>query len=122
MAPTLRQWVLVTEAGGYTLYARLETMEKQKVCHFIKRHGPLVHASRNLSIFSTGTISCFLNVTLSGLLFARVEVYVLEAFGMKADMDLLEKLAEMEFNEPNLEERVDIGIYAKCSGIPCLPV
>ena len=54
-----------------------------------------VGASRNLSIFSTVTISCPLNVTLSSLLFARVEVCVLEAFGMKADMDLLKKLAEM---------------------------
>ena len=92
--------MLVTEAGGYNLYARLGTMDKQKVCHLIKKHGPLVHgplvhASRNPSIFLTGTISCFLNVTLSGLLFAGVEVCVLEALGMKADMDLLEKLAEM---------------------------
>ena len=87
--------MLVTEAGGYNLYARLGTMDKQKVCHFIKRHGPLVHASRNPSIFSTGTILCLLNVTLSSLLFAGVEVCVLEAFGMKADMNLLEKLAEM---------------------------
>ena len=54
-----------------------------------------VGASRNPSIFLTVTISCPLNVTLSSLLFARVEVCVLEAFGMKADMDLLEKLAEM---------------------------
>ena len=54
-----------------------------------------VGASRNPSIFSTGTISCPLNMTLSGLLFAGMEVCVLEAFGMKADMDLLKKLAEM---------------------------
>ena len=54
-----------------------------------------VGALRNPSIFSNVTISCPLNVTLSSLLFARVEVCVLEDFGMKADMDLLEKLAEM---------------------------
>ena len=43
---------------------------------------------------------------------------MLEAFGMKAEMDLLEQLAEMQVDEPNLEERIDIGISAKCLGIP----
>ena len=93
-------------------------MDKHNVCHYIKRHGPLVHASRNPFIFSTGTISCPLYVTLSGLLYAEVEVCVLEAFGMKIDMDLLEQVAEMQCNEPKLEERKDVGIFAKCSGIP----
>ena len=57
-------------------------------------------------------------MTLSGLLNAGVEVCVLEAFGMKSDMALLEQLAEMQVDEPTLEERIDIGISASCSGIP----
>ena len=55
-------------------------------------------------------------MTLSGLLFAGADVCVLEVFGMK--MDMLKKLAEMQVDEPSLEERVDIGISAYCSGIP----
>lgn len=39
-------------------------------------------------------------------------------FGMKMDMDMLQQLAEMQVDEPNLEERVNIGISANCSGIP----
>ena len=116
--PALRQWVLVTEAGGYNCYARLGAAAKHNACEFITRHGPLVHASKNNAIFSTGTISCPLLVTLSGLLNAGVEVRVLEAFGMKSDMALLEQLAEMQVDEPTLEERIDIGISASCSGIP----
>ena len=80
-------------------------------------HGPLVHALKNPCIFSTGTILCPLQVMLSGLLYTRVEVCMLEAFGMKAEMDLLEQLAEMQVDEPNLEERIDIGICANCLGI-----
>ena len=116
--PALRQWVLVTEAGGYNCYARLGAAAKHNACEFITRHRPLVHASKNNAIFSTGTISCPLLVTLSGLLYAGVEVCVLEAFGMKSDMALLEQLAEMQVDEPTLEERIDIGISASCSGIP----
>ena len=37
---------------------------------------------------------------------------------MKTDMDLLKQLAEMQVNEPNLEERINIGIPDNCSGIP----
>lgn len=37
---------------------------------------------------------------------------------MKVDMDLLKHLAEMQVDKPNLEERIDIGISANCSGIP----
>ena len=116
--PALRQWVLVTEAGGYNCYARLGAAAKHNACEFITRHRPLVHASKNNAIFSTGTISCPLLVTLSGLLYAGVEVCVLEAFGMKSDMALLEQLAEMQVDEPTLEERIDIGISASCLGIP----
>ena len=116
--PALRQWVLVTEAGGYNCYARLGAAAKHNACEFITRHGPLVHASNNNVIFSTGTISCPLLVTLSGLLNAGMEVCVLEAFGMKSDMALLKQLAEMQVDEPTLEERIDIGISASCSGIP----
>ena len=118
VTPALRQWVLVTEAGGYNCYARLGAAAKRTACDFITRHGPLVHPSQNNSIFSTGTISCPLMVTLGGLLNAGVDVCVLEAFGMKSDMALLEQLAEMQVDEPTLEERIDIGISASCSGIP----
>ena len=117
VTPALRQWVLVTEAGGYNCYTRLGAAAKHNACDFISRHGPLVHASKNNAIFSTGTISCPLLVTLSGLLNAGVEVCVLEAFGMKSDMTLLEQLAEMQVDELTLEERIDIGISASCSGI-----
>ena len=110
--------MLVMEAGGYNLYARLRTAERHNLHHFIQRHGPLVHALKNPCIFSTRTILYPLQVMLSGLLYARVEVCMLEAFGMKAEMDLLEQLAEMQVDEPNLEERIDIGISAKCLGIP----
>ena len=55
-------------------------------------------------------------MTLSGLLFAGADVCVLETFGMK--MNMLKKLAEKQVDEPSLEERVDIGISAYCSGIP----
>ena len=118
VTPALRQWVLVTEAGGYNCYARLGAAAKHNAYDFISRHGPLVHASKNNAIFSTGTISCPLLVTLSSLLNAGVEVCVLEAFGMKSDMALLEQLSEMQVDEPTLEERIDIGISASCSGIP----
>ena len=110
--------MLVMEAGGYNLYARLRTAERHNLHHFIQRHGPLVHALKNPCIFSTRTILYPLQVMLSGLLYARVEVCMLEAFGTKAEMDLLEQLAEMQVDEPNLEERIDIGISAKCLGIP----
>ena len=59
-----------------------------------------------------------MHVTLSGLLFAGDNVCVLEAFGMKMDVDMLKQLAEMQVDEPSLEERVDIGISAYCLGIP----
>ena len=91
VTPPLRQWVLVTEVGGYNCYARLGAAAKHNACKFIKRHGPLVHASKNNAIFSTGTISCPLVVTLSSLLNAGVEVCVLEAFGMKSDMNNWQK-------------------------------
>ena len=37
---------------------------------------------------------------------------------MKSDMALLEQLAEMQVDEPTLEERIDNGISASCLGIP----
>ena len=114
----LYQWVLVTEAAGYDLYAKLTTEQKRDACLFISNHGPLVHPSRHGRVFSTGTISVPLNVTLSALLYARCDVCVIEAFGMKMDLAMLEQLAEMQVNETNLVERVDIGISAYCSGIP----
>ena len=83
-----------------------ETMDHLSICQ------------RMDTFFSTGTISCPLHVTLSGLLFAGADVCVLEAFGMKMDVDMLKKLVEMQVDEPSLEERVDIGISAYCSGIP----
>ena len=72
----LYQWVLVTEAAGYNLYVKLTTEQKRDTCEFITNHGPLVHPSRHGRVFSTGTISCPLNVTLSGLLYMLVVMYV----------------------------------------------
>ena len=43
-------------------------------------------------------------MTLSGLLFTGVEVCVLEPFGMKMHIDMLEQLAEMQVDEPNVKE------------------
>ena len=55
-------------------------------------------------------------MTLSGLLFTGVEVCVLEPFGMKMHIDMLEQLAEMQVDEPNVKESVDIGILCPLFG------
>ena len=80
----LYQWTLVTEAAGYNLYAKLTAEQKRAACEFITNHGSLVHPSRHGRVFSTGTISCPMNMTLSGLLFAHCNVCILEVFGMIA--------------------------------------
>ena len=51
-------------------------------------------------------------MTLSALLYAGVEVGVIEAFGMKMPEHLVERMAEIQCH---LEERVDI--LATCGGI-----
>ena len=55
-------------------------------------------------------------MTLSALLYAGVEVGVIEAFEMKMPEHLVERMAEMQCHLENLEERVDI--LATCGGIP----